>query len=247
MTTLRWKLILLSCLAIMLQIAVAGASAQTTGDNPKKHGRSLSLEEVKTTISASYWITDFAVLKFELDESKVHGVVRYDDGREARIDGRIRNDQRLHVVWWIGQEEMGEVVLTMRQDEEWLSGTWSAWFDSGTTNGGTLDGTVSSDGDTAEFLLNPSVVTDCAISATVAIHGDEAVGNYATVDCYVLLTGTIHVIRSSEPGPDYNPQPPAAPVEVTVTAGDWQIILEWPPVGWAADYTVYYVWVQITP
>jgi hypothetical protein len=108
----------------MMQIAVAGASAQTTGDQTKP-GKSFSSEELETTIGASYWMTDFAVLKFELDETKVRGVVRYDDGREARIDGRIRNDQRLHVVWWIGQEEMGEVVLTMSDDGNALSGPYA--------------------------------------------------------------------------------------------------------------------------
>ncbi len=133
----------------------------------------------------------------------------------------------------------GEVTLTVQQRHDVLDGTWTAVFPT-VVNAGSLHGTASADGDTASLSLDSSAPGLCPMTATVVIRRNEAEGNYATISCPVLSTGTIHVYRDTADGPGYDPATPAAPTGVAVTAGDWEVTISWSSVSGASAYNLYW-------
>lgn len=134
----------------------------------------------------------------------------------------------------------GETVLNLQQSGAALSGTWTAWFNSGAVNGGTISGTVIGNASTADFRLTSTGLEQCPFAVTVALQTSEAQGTYASVNCPVLSTGTVHVYKDGASGPTYVPPLPAAPTGVVAIPGKDQVTIRWTRVAGASSHNVYW-------
>jgi hypothetical protein len=134
----------------------------------------------------------------------------------------------------------GETTLTLRQSGGTLSGTWTAWFNSGTVNGGTISGSVLGNAQTADFRLTSTGPGQCPLSVTVSLQTGEAQGTYASVNCPLLLAGSAHVLQDGTNGPTYVPVPLGTPTGVAATAGNGQVTIRWTKVPGASSHNVYW-------
>ena len=133
----------------------------------------------------------------------------------------------------------GEIELTVEQSGTDISGTWSAWFGSGTLNSGTLSGDLQDDNRTVQLTLSSALTGPCPMSVTAVLQGEEAKGTYASLNCPIFLAGTADVYRDGPSGPMYAPPRPGTPTNVTATAGDTQITLNWSKASLASQHVVY--------
>lgn len=131
----------------------------------------------------------------------------------------------------------GEVVLTLQQSGATLSGVWNARFNSGTTDGGTIQGAVLGNATTADFRLTSG--GGCPLAVTVSLQTGQAKGTYASVNCPVLMAGSVQVYQDGGPTP-YNPALPARPTGVVAIAGDGQVTLRWSKTYGASAHNVYW-------
>lgn len=130
----------------------------------------------------------------------------------------------------------GEVTLTLQQSDETLTGSWNAKFNSGTVNGGLINGVVHGNDTVVDFQLTGSL---CPLSVTASVLSDEAIGNYTSVNCPILLAGSLHVYRDGGATP-YNPPLPTQPTGVVATTGHSQVTLQWSKVAGASSHNVYW-------
>lgn len=75
-----------------------------------------------------------------------------------------------------------------------LSGTWSADYTNGSSQSGSINGSLSGDGITA--LLTPGVLSECPYKAAGTRKNDNSIGGtFAAINCSVSVSGTFSLQR----------------------------------------------------